>query len=216
MATEEIKKLIIAGELKPGDRLLEIRLAEQLGISRPPLREAMRALAAKDILALRPRRGYHVVELTGVDIDEIYTLRNSLEQFALELTLARLPFPSLHDVEVAMQEMSTAAEAGNGAQVVLANRKFHEAIVALAGHTRLSTTYRTLMDQMQLCMSQNLRQEAQLVGDLTEGCRRHDRLLQSFRSGDPVQIRAAVHHHGERTYLAAVADRTGGDSEGAA
>jgi DNA-binding GntR family transcriptional regulator len=203
MATEEIRKLIVAGKLEPGERIYEPRLAEMLGISRPPLREALRILAAQHILEQTPRRGYHVVELTSRDVDEIYSLRRSLEDFGLELAIPQLPYKSLGEVEAAMSEMWAAAKAGDEAGVVLANRTFHEAAIDLADHHRLSQTYRSLMDQMQLCMSKNLRTEASQSGDLAEGCERHERLLESLRSGDRERIYAAMKSHGERNYLPA-------------
>jgi DNA-binding GntR family transcriptional regulator len=206
LATAEIKRLIVAGELEPGDRLYEPRLAEQLGISRPPLREALRALAAQHVLEQTPRRGYRVVELTAHDIDEIYSLRNALEQFALSYAVPLLPSRSLDPLEQAMKDMWAASDAADPGGIVLSNRAFHEALVDLAGHRRLSQTYRTLMDQMQLCMSRNLRREAQEAGDLAEGCRRHERLLESLRAGDREQILAAMEAHGERSYLADKAD----------
>jgi DNA-binding GntR family transcriptional regulator len=207
MATEEIRKLIVAGKFEPGERIYEPRLAEMLGISRPPLREALRILAAHHILEQTPRRGYHVVELTSRDVEEIYSLRRSLEDFGFEIAIPRLPNASLEHVEAAMTEMWSAARAGDEARVVLANRTFHEAAIDLADHRRLSQTYRSLMDQMQLCMSKNLRMEARVSGDLTEGCARHERLLTSFQSGDPEQIHAAIKSHGERLYLSeAMAD----------
>jgi DNA-binding GntR family transcriptional regulator len=201
MATAEIKRLIIAGSLLPGERLFEPRLAEQLGISRPPLREALRALAAQDILEQTPRRGYRVVELSDRDIDEIYTIRAALERFALDLMVPRLPDLPLTELEATVKAMWSAADDGDEAGVVLANRAFHEEFIALAGHRRLLRNYRTLMEQMQLCMSRNLRTEAQTEGDLAAGCRRHDRLVESLRTADRAKIDAAMRAHGERTYL---------------
>jgi DNA-binding GntR family transcriptional regulator len=201
MATAEIKRLILAGTISLGERLYEPRLVEQLGISRPPLREALRVLAAQQILEQTPRRGYRVVELSARDVDEIYSLRNSLERFALDLAIPKLGQASFDQVAAAMKEMWSAAEAADDAGVILANRQFHEAVVDLADHRRVAQTYRTLMDQMQLCMSRNLRTEAQARGDLAAGCRRHERLLGSLRSGDPDQVWAAMKAHGERTYL---------------
>lgn len=205
MATAEIKKLIVAGGLAPGERIFEPRLAEQLGISRPPLREALRALAAQDILTQTPRRGYHVVELTAADVDEIYSFRSALERMALDLLVPRLPDLSLADLEGTVKAMWVAADAGDEAGVVIANRAFHEELVALAGHRRLLRSYRSLMDQMQLCMSRNLRAEAQSAGDLAVGCRRHDVLVEALRSGDRDRIDAAMKAHGERSFLPAEA-----------
>lgn len=201
MADQEIRRLILTGELAPGDRLFEVRLSERLGISRPPLREALRILAAEHILEQVPRHGYRVVQLTDHDLEEIYGLRNALEEYALTLLLPKLQNTDLDGLTGVMAQMWRAAHADDEARVVAANRDFHLTLVGLAGHSRLTHAYRALMDQMQLCMAANLHTEARSLGDLFEGCRRHDRLLDSLRGRDPGQVRTALREHGERSYL---------------
>jgi DNA-binding GntR family transcriptional regulator len=183
MADQEIRRLILTGELAPGDRLFEVRLSERLGISRPPLREALRILAAEHIL------------------EQVYGLRNALEEYALTLLLPKLQNTDLDGLTGVMAQMWRAAHADDEARVVAANRDFHLTLVGLAGHSRLTHAYRALMDQMQLCMAANLHTEARSLGDLFEGCRRHDRLLDSLRGRDPGQVRTALREHGERSYL---------------
>jgi DNA-binding GntR family transcriptional regulator len=201
MADQEIRQLIVTGELAPGDRLFEARLSERLGISRPPLREALRILAAAQILEQTPRHGYRVVKLSPHDMEEIYGLRHVLEEYALSLILPTLRNPDLDGLTQIMARMWQAAHAGGEAGVIEANREFHLTLVGLARHSRLAHTYQRLMDQMQLCMAANLRSEARSLGDLFEGCRRHDRLLDSLRTRDPERIRTALREHGERSYL---------------
>ena len=201
LATNEIRKLIVSGELAPGGKLNEPPLAERLGISRPPLREALRTLESEGLLEQLPRRGYRVVSMTEADIDEIYSLRRALEMFALDLLLAKKD-PSVYAVlDPIMKAMRSAARRGDRAAVVQANVDFHTALVEAAGHRRLSDAYRSLMMQMQVCMAANVLSEARTKGDLTKGCDRHAELLNCLRSGDPKRIRREFEEHGERDYL---------------
>jgi DNA-binding GntR family transcriptional regulator len=201
LAVDEIRRLILEGILLPGERLYEPRLAEQLGMSRPPLRESLRILEGQRILEQTPRHGYRVVELTPEDVEEIYTLRAALERFAITQALPHLGDEDLAEVKASVAAMWEAARKDDRAGVVAANRRFHIAMVALARHSRLDHAYSVLMDQMQLCMSDNLRREAQEIGDLFEGCLRHDRLLKSLQSRRTDDIETALAAHGERSYL---------------
>jgi DNA-binding GntR family transcriptional regulator len=202
MADQEIRQLLLSGELQPGVRLYEARLSERLGISRPPLREALRMLAAQRILEQTPRQGYRVVELSEKDVEEIYSLRAALERFAVELAVPTLADGDLGELDAVMSRMWHAARESDEAGIVATNREFHLTLVAMAGHERLSHAYQTVMDQMQLCMSKNLRTEARSAGGLFEGCRRHERLLDAVRTGDLERVRAELARHGERSYLA--------------
>src|SRR5215204_3612364 len=85
LAAEAIRKMILSGALAPGERLIEERLTEHLGISRPPLREALRLLQNDRLVVTRPRHGSAVATLTDQDVFEILTLRAGLERMAVEL-----------------------------------------------------------------------------------------------------------------------------------
>jgi len=85
MAAETIREMVLSGELRPGDRLVEERLTEELGISRPPLREALRLLEQEGLLLSMPRRGVIVTPLSAQDVYEIFTLRTTYERMAIEL-----------------------------------------------------------------------------------------------------------------------------------
>jgi DNA-binding GntR family transcriptional regulator len=188
LAASAIRKLIVSGELAPGDKLNEPPLAERLGISRPPLREALRTLESEGLLEQSPRRGYRVVSMTDSDIDEIYSLRRALELFALDLLLAKKDPSAYAALDPIMKDMRSAAKRSDRAAVVQANVDFHTALVEAAGHGRLTDAYRSLMLQMQLCMAANV-------------LSRHAEVLESLRSGDPERIRREFEEHGERDYL---------------
>src|SRR5579884_2395332 len=87
LVTQELRKRVLRGEYAPGQRLSEVQLSRELGVSRPPLREAMRLLQQEGLLSLQPRRGTFVAPLTAEDVREIYSLRAALEALAVDLAL---------------------------------------------------------------------------------------------------------------------------------
>lgn len=201
LAATSIRQLIVTGELAPGSRLHEPPLATELGISRPPLREALRILESEGLLTKTPRRGYRVIQLSAQDIDEIYSLRNALELFAVELILRRRTNDMFAPLDKVILSMREAAAANDRVAVVQANVDFHVELVALAQHARLLSAYRGVMVQMQLLMAANLTTEAEVSGDLERGCVRHEQLLERLKTGDRDQIVRDFAQHGERTYL---------------
>ena len=201
LAANDIRKLIITGELAPGDKVNEPPLSARLGISRPPLREALRMLEGERLLEKTPRRGYRVIALSDEDVDEIYSLRGALERFAVDLLIRRNEPAVYSALDPIMTRMKAAAQTGDQAGVVQANIDFHTTMVEIAGNSRLTDAYRTLMLQMQVWMAANVIAEARSQGDLTKGCNRHDSLLDCLRSGDPGRIREEFEKHGERDYL---------------
>lgn len=200
-AVEEIKERIADGSLAAGERILEIRLSEALGISRPPLREALRILAGQHLLELSPRRGYRVIGLSERDISEIYGLRTALERYALDLIMQRDDPPDFSSLRSTVDAMWQSAERGDARAVIRSNQDFHAAFVRLAGNARLEQAYATLLDQMVLYMIRNISQEADRAGGLEDGCRRHEELLDVLRSSDRAAIDEALREHGERRYL---------------
>ena len=207
IAAEKITEEILAGTLRPGDRVSEPRVSESLGMSRPPLREALRVLETRGLLTHLPRRGYRVVEMSGEDMAEIYDLRHALERFALDRILhaaagsPRSMATILGPTRSWLRRMEKAASAGNPVAFTRTNIGFHTAVVDAAENGRLSGIYRQLMVQMQLWMSRNLTEEAAEHGDLLHGYRRHVDLLAAMGTADPAVAYREFEHHGERSWL---------------
>jgi DNA-binding GntR family transcriptional regulator len=199
LAADRIRELVLSGALAPGERLGEARLSEQLGISRPPLREAIRILVQQGLLERLPRRGVRVVSLTSRDVHDIYSLRAVLDRFALELAMPVRDAAALDPLRAAVAQMRAAVASDHHAQYVAANREFHLALIRLGDNGRLTMTYELLMNQMQMLMSVNLRRES--VGGREIGVRRHEDLLAAIESGDLEQALAALAAHGERNFL---------------
>jgi DNA-binding GntR family transcriptional regulator len=201
LAIDEVQRLIFVGTYNPGDPLREQELTGKLGISRAPLREALRVLEQRGIVEQIPRRGVRVVNLTATDVNEIYNLRDALDRFAVESAFPDPDPAALEKMQRAFEDMRRASDGSDHAGVVRSNRQFHVALVALSGNNRLRMTYESLMDQMQLCMSANLRQENAAVGDYQLGVTRHRVLLESVESGNPATVLDALAAHGSRNFL---------------
>jgi DNA-binding GntR family transcriptional regulator len=200
LAVDAIRRMILAGELAEGERLIEDRLTEQLGISRPPLREALRVLEQEGLIVTRPRRGSTVATLTDQDVFEILTLRTALERLAIELGVPVRHPDRLKDAHDALMEMEQCAAAQDRGSLVQAGYRFHSALVALAGHRRLLEAYASAQQQLLLCMARNLYAREHYYEDLHEHVARHRKLLDLVEAGDPAAVLAELAVHGERSF----------------
>lgn len=200
LAADSIRKMILSGKLEPGERLIEERLTEHLGISRPPLREALRLLQNEGLVETRPRYGSTVATLTDQDVFEILTLRSGLERLAVELGVpVREPdrLVACHEALARMEQNARDADRGS---LVENGYAFHASIVALAGHRRLSDMYRSVQQQQLLCMARNLGTRERCHENLVDHVRRHRHLLELIEAGDPQAVLAELAVHGERSF----------------
>jgi DNA-binding GntR family transcriptional regulator len=200
LAVNAIRRMILAGDLAEGERLIEERLTEQLGISRPPLREALRVLEQEGLIVTRPRRGSMVATLTDQDVFEILTLRSALERLAVELGVPVEIPERLKVAQDALLEMERCAAAEDRGSLVQAGYKFHSSLVALAGHRRLEEAYASVQQQLLLCMARNLYAREHFYEDLHEHVARHRKLLDLVEAGDPAAVLAELAVHGERSF----------------
>ncbi|GAB3462100.1 hypothetical protein GCM10027570_48350 [Streptomonospora sediminis] len=202
MAQERIRRLILSGEVGPDERLAEERLSERLGVSRPPLREAMRLLQQEGLVVAKPRRGSFVAALTDTDVHEILTLRTALERLAVDLGVPVREPERLRPCWAALERMQEAAKHADRGALVESGYAFHAAIVALAGHRRVNEMYHSLQQQLLLCMARNLHVRENYFEDLDSHVDRHRHLLRLIEAGDPAAVHAEMAVHGERSFLA--------------
>jgi DNA-binding GntR family transcriptional regulator len=200
LAASALRGMILAGELRPGDRVVENQVAVRLGVSKPPLREALRVLEQEGLVVRSPRRGVVVTPLTLHDVYEICTLRHDLEHLAVDLGVPCHAPERIERCRTAYAELARVAAEGDAAAVTERGFAFHVAVVGLAGHRRLEEAYRSLALQLHLCMAMNRRARRShetLAGD----ARRHLRILELVEAGDPAAVHDELAHHGDRTFL---------------
>ncbi|MCF7550925.1 GntR family transcriptional regulator [Pseudonocardia sp. WMMC193] len=202
LALERIRGDILRGAIAPGERLVEEQLTRRFGISRAPVREALRLLGQQGLVEHLPRRGVRVAELSATDMAELFGLRDALERYAVETALAAPPDPErLAVLERATERIERAAAQDASLDRADAHREFHVALVALAGHRHLLRVYEPVIMQLQLYMAANMRREAEQRSP-AEGAHRHRHLFEAVASGDAATVLAALAGHGAQTYLA--------------
>ena len=202
LARDAIRRDILAGELAPGSRLIEERLTERLGISRPPLREALRLLEGDGLIEIRPRRGAVVATMDERDVHEVMTLRSGLERMAIEQGVPVRNPRVLEPVHAALAGMEDDARTEDRASLVQHAYALHASIVDIAEHRRLSAIYRSVQEQILLCMSRNLIARERYFETLVEHAARHRYLVELIEAGDPAAVRAELAVHGERSVTA--------------
>jgi len=203
LAVRRLRGEILTGTLAPGERLVEEQLTRRFGTSRAPLREALRLLGQQGLVEHLPRRGVRVAKLSARDIDELFTLRDALEHFAVRCALSGPPAGRrpLDGLLAAVEQMEHAAATGEALDKAAAHRAFHLELVGLAGHHHLMRVYEPLLMQLQLYMATNMRREA-LDRSAHDGPHRHRRLYEAIATGDLDAALVELEHHGARTYLA--------------
>jgi len=202
MAADAIRAKILAGELAPGDRLIEERLTEELEISRPPLREALRLLENEGIIDRLPRRGTFVTTLTDQDVHEILTIRSALERLAFETGIPVVDESRLEPARQALGEMQRCATVQDRGNLVLAGYAFHSALIRIAGNSRLEGIYASVQQQILLCMSRNLITRERFFEDLEEHVARHRHLLETVAAGDVTAALEELAVHGAGSFEA--------------
>ena len=140
-----IRDMIIAGELAPGIRIAEAELCARFGVSRTPLREALKVLAVEGLVVLQPNRGAAVARITPEEIDELFPIMGVLEALAGEIACERLSEQDLAEIEGLHADMVDAHRRGEWVACSKLNRAIHEKIFAVAGNAALIQLYQTLM-----------------------------------------------------------------------
>jgi DNA-binding GntR family transcriptional regulator len=201
LAVARLRDEILSGTTDPGERLVEEQLTRRLGISRAPLREALRLLAEQGLVEHVPRRGSRVATLSDRDVEELYSVRDLLERHVVDTALPVAAGTDLGGMRAALDAMTSATGAGDRLAVADTHRAFHVALAALAGNRQLSLVYESVLVKIQLYMALNLRREAETRANPMDGVRRHRRLLRAIEGGGREEILRELAAHGARSYL---------------
>ncbi len=144
-AVHEIREMIISGHLKPGDRLLEIDLCEKFGISRTPLREALKILETEGLVDLRRNRGALVAAMTPHEVTELFEFVSNIERVAVELAIERMEAKHLRRLQNMHDKMMRFYNEGRRRECFQTDYEIHTFIVSLAGNSILTETHKGLM-----------------------------------------------------------------------
>ena len=188
---ERLRSRICAHDLAPGGWVDEQALASEYGISRTPLREALKVLAAEGLVVLRPRRGCYVAELSERDIDEVFPVMAMLEGRVAEEATRRATPADLGRLQAIHDELERHAAANDADRFFETNQRFHAALQDIAGNRYLAQ----LIDDARKVIKLTRRDSLRLEGRLRQSLAEHRGILEALRGGDPSAAGRRMHDH---------------------
>lgn len=192
-----LEDMIIKGKLRPGQRIKEKEVSSQLGISRPPVREAFKILEAEGLIKREPRRGVLVSEVTKNDIWEVYTLKIALYTLAVSLAIDRISDNGIGKLEKIVARMEVIAHDESNPDIIKyeeLNNVFHETTTILAGHGRLKKMVQSLNNQIKRVSYRSFTK----AGHLQSSCRYHRQILEAIKARDKILAERLTKEHIER------------------
>ncbi len=189
--TAALREMILSGELRPGERLVETDLARTFGTSRGPVRDALAELARVGLVSVVNRRGAFVASMSDTDIDELYSLRLALELLAVRRAAPTATDNDVASIDAALADLHAALDSGDPRSVADADMRFHRTIVAAAGHRRLLEAWEVFADQTALVM-----QELNVTRpDVQSNPGGHAEIAAAFAARDAERAAAALAAH---------------------
>ncbi|MEP1612427.1 MAG: GntR family transcriptional regulator [Roseobacter sp.] len=191
-AVSELRRMIFDAELSPGSDHLETELADMLGMSRTPIREAILVLAEQGLVVFRPRRGMRVMAISVEDMRDIYDVLTELESLAAEN--AALQRYSLQDLSVmceTIEAMDAALAKDDRIAWARADNAFHKELVRLGKNARIEMIATMMEDQVRRAKSITLHMRPTPL----KSNRDHRELLTAIQAGDPIKARELHHAH---------------------
>ena len=193
---ERLRLRIFAGELPPGSWIDELKIAEAYGISRTPLREALKVLAAEGLVTMKVRRGAYVTEVSERDLAEVYHLLGLLESDAAAVVARQASLAEQAELQTLHRELDAAARGGPSEQerFFQLNERFHLRLLDMAGNRWRNQMVADLRKVMKL----HRRQSLQKTGRIQESLQEHQDLLEALLRRDPEGARLRMQQHFER------------------
>ena len=186
-----LRQAILKGELKPGERLMEMQLANQLGVSRTPIREAIRKLELEGLVLMIPRRGAVVAKITEKDLRDVLEVRTSLEKLAIELACQRMPDETIPDLRQALEAFKEALKKEDLTAQAEKDEQFHDVIFKSTGNQRLIQMLNNLREQMYRYRLEYLK-ECGAHGGRVEG---HEAIIQALSVKDKEKAADIIARH---------------------
>ena len=197
---QTLRQAILKGELQPGERLMEIKLAERLGVSRTPIREAIRKLELEGLVVMIPRKGAAVANITEKDTKDVLEVRRTLEMFAVEVACDRITSEQL----VQLKEGAKAFEASKGSmdliRIAETDMSFHEIIYEATHNERLVQMLNNLRENMYRYRIEYLKDPNYYDSLVKE----HQEILGAIEAGDKERARKCMRDHIDNQQLAVI------------
>jgi len=189
--TRLLRSMITDGELQPGEKIVEPALCERFSVSRTPLREALKVLAAEGLVHLLPRRGAVVAQITAAEIEELFPVMGALEALAGRLAIARITDADVGKLSRLHDKMLSSYHRGDEKSYIKINREIHETIFEISGNSTLMSMYQQLLGKTHLARFLSRKTQAQwerAIGD-------HDKIMAALGRRDSDALGQILYTH---------------------
>lgn len=186
-----LREAILKGELKPGERLMELQLAAKLGVSRTPIREAIRMLEQEGLAVTVPRKGAEVARMTEKDMEDVLVVRAALDGLAVELACDNITAEQLGQLQNAERRFGSCIKNGDLKKIAEADVEFHEVIYRATGNTRLVTMLSNLREQMYRYRVEYLKDS----DNYPELLREHQAIVEGISKRDKKHVAEVMRSH---------------------
>ena len=186
-----LRRAILRGELVPGQRLMEIQLAEKMGVSRTPVREAIRKLELEGLVVMIPRRGAEVAHISGKNLKDVLEVRCALEELAGELACERMTVEDFKQLELANHKFAAAFESDDITLLGETDESFHGLIYQATDNAKLVQMVSHLREQMYRYRIEHLKDR----GQRTILYQEHQEIMHALAARDVEAVRKAIRKH---------------------
>jgi DNA-binding GntR family transcriptional regulator len=198
---ETLREAIIAGQLRPGERLMEVQIAEELGVSRTPVREAIRKLELEGFVIMVPRKGAYVSDMSIKDVTDVFEIRRALEGLAAELAAERMTEDELEELERLLVRTAETTTKLDVSSTVDMDTGFHQVIYEASRNEKLSDMLYHLREQIQRFRTQSLSRPGRLRRVLVE----HQEIVDALQQRDAELARQLAEQHIDSAEIALLA-----------
>lgn len=188
-----LRQAILRGELQPGERLMEIQLANKLGVSRTPIREAIRKLELEGLVLMVPRKGAEVAEITEKSLNDVLEVRGALEELAVDLACQKITLEQIEELKYAAKEFEEALHTGDVTVYAEADVKFHDIIYLATDNQKLVQLLYNLREQMYRYRVEYLKRKEVHQTLLEE----HQYIIECIEKRDEQKAKIAIRTHVE-------------------
>ena len=189
-----LKESIIKGHLKPGERIAEPELAEKFGVSRTPVREALRQLESEGFLTVLPRKGATVSPITDKDVQEFYAIKSLLEGYAARIACERMTEKDVRRMEELNEQMKVFAENEDVKSFFKCDNRFHDVFLKACGNDKLYNLVHSLVQQFERFRITAL----SVPGRMRDSVRQHEEIIDAFRRRDGERVEKLVKANAEK------------------
>lgn len=186
-----LRQAILHGELKPGERLLEISLSEKLGVSRTPIRDAIKMLEDEGLVTIKPRHGAIVASITEQNLKDVLEVRKDLDAFSCALACDRIGKEQLAKLKDACDAFDQATQSRNAGEIAKADVAFHSVIVEATGNRKLFEIISSLSEQMYRYRFEYIKD----ISDYENLVQEHRQIYEYIRIGDKEKAAALARTH---------------------